>query len=121
VSEENRKYLSASCLYVSLEPCNHFGKTPPCTDLIISYQISKVVIGCTDPFSLVNGKGIDRLRAAGIEVITGVLENECKYLNRRFFTFHQKKRPFILLKWAQSENGFLSNDFAIKPELVSTI
>ena len=110
VSTEHLKFVSSSSLYVSLEPCNHHGKTPPCTELIIHHKIPRVVIGCTDPFSLVNGKGIDKLKAAGIEVNVGVLEAECRYLNRRFFCFHQKKRPFILLKWAQSANGFIASD-----------
>ena len=97
-------------LYVSLEPCAHFGKTPPCSDLIIQKEIKKVVIGCRDPFSEVNGKGIDKLEKAGINVVTGVLENECKALNKRFFTFHTKQRPYIILKWAQTGNGKIGSD-----------
>lgn len=110
-----------SVLYVSLEPCVHFGKTPPCADLIIKHKIPKVVIGCRDPFKEVDGKGIEKLTAAGIEVIPGVLENECRQLNERFFTFHTRKRPYIILKWAQTANGmiagkdnsrlFISNEF----------
>lgn len=96
--------LQTSTLYVSLEPCAHFGKTPPCADLIIKKKIPKVVIGCRDPFEQVNGKGIEKLQAAGVEVITGVLEEECKTLNKRFFTFHIRHRPYIILKWAQSGN-----------------
>ncbi len=101
--------LKKSTIYVSLEPCTHFGKTPPCADLIIRYQIPKVVIGCRDPFDSVNGNGIEKLKDAGIEVIEGVLEQECRYLNRRFFTRVQKQRPYIVLKWAQTANGFFSS------------
>lgn len=108
VPEEKKHLISQSTLYVSLEPCSHFGKTPPCTDLIIAQKIPKVVIGCVDPFAAVAGKGIDRLRNAGVEVITGVCEEECKNLNKRFFTFHQKKRPYLILKWAQSADGFIA-------------
>ena len=96
--------ISKSTLYVSLEPCAHFGKTPPCADLIIKNKIPKVVIGCRDPFEEVNGKGIEKLKAAGIEVIVGVLEKECKELNKRFFTFHTQHRPYIILKWAQTSD-----------------
>ena len=96
--------IKDSTLYVSLEPCNHFGKTPPCADKIIEYQIPKVIIACTDPFEKVNGKGIDKLKAAGVEVITGILQKEAIELNKRFFTFHEKNRPYIILKWAQSGN-----------------
>jgi len=102
VKPENRELISESVLYISLEPCNHFGKTPPCTELIIRSGIKKVVIGCRDPFIEVNGKGIEKLRSSGIEVIESVLEIECKELNKRFFTFHIKHRPYIILKWAQS-------------------
>ncbi len=97
--------LSQSTLYVSLEPCVHFGKTPPCTDLIIKYKIPKVVIGCRDPFKEVNGKGIEKLIAAGVEVEVGIMENECKSINKRFFTFHIEQRPYIILKWAQTADG----------------
>lgn len=105
VSDEDRQYITASVLYVSLEPCAHFGKTPPCADMIIQYRIPKVVIGCRDPFEQVNGKGIEKLESAGIEVITGVLEQECQELNKRFFVFHKEHRPYIVLKWAQTVNG----------------
>jgi len=105
-----RELLPLSTLYVSLEPCAHFGKTPPCSDLIIENQIPKVVIGTIDPFAKVAGKGIERMRKAGIDVIVGVLEQECRELNRRFFTFHEKKRPYILLKWAQTIDGFIDTD-----------
>lgn len=100
--------LQTSILYVSLEPCAHFGKTPPCADLIIKKKIPKVVIGCRDPFEQVNGKGIEKLQAAGVEVVTGVLEEACKTLNKRFFTFHVRHRPYVILKWAQSENRKIS-------------
>jgi diaminohydroxyphosphoribosylaminopyrimidine deaminase / 5-amino-6-(5-phosphoribosylamino)uracil reductase len=95
-------------LYVNLEPCCHHGKTPPCTDLIISRGIKKVVVSNSDPNPLVAGIGIEKLREAGVEVITGVCEKEGRYLNRRFFTFHEKRRPYIILKWAQTSDGFIS-------------
>lgn len=122
VTEHNRPLIKDSVLYVSLEPCAHFGKTPPCTDLIVKNKIRKVVIGSLDPFEAVNGKGIDKLKAAGIEVVYRVLEQECAKLNKCFFTFQTKKRPYILLKWAEtadkkialSHGGrlFISNDFS---------
>ncbi|MEO9210530.1 MAG: bifunctional diaminohydroxyphosphoribosylaminopyrimidine deaminase/5-amino-6-(5-phosphoribosylamino)uracil reductase RibD [Ginsengibacter sp.] len=105
VKEENRKWIEKSTIYVSLEPCAHFGKTPPCTSLIIEHRIPKVVIGCRDIYKEVDGKGIQQLKDAGIEVVEGVLEKECIELNKRFFTFQQQQRPFIILKWAQSANG----------------
>ena len=104
VKESNRHLITQSTLYVSLEPCNHFGKTPPCADLIIKHGIPKVVVACTDPFEKVNGSGIKKLQEAGIKVLQGILENEATELNKRFFTFHKKKRPYIILKWAQSSN-----------------
>lgn len=103
----DQSLLSESVIYVSLEPCAHFGKTPPCSDLIVEKKIPKAVIGCRDPFSEVNGKGIEKLRNAGVEVIEDVLQEECLELNKRFFTFHQKKRPYVILKWAQSRDGFI--------------
>lgn len=109
-SVKNQELLCKSTLYVSLEPCAHFGKTPPCSDLIVKTRIPRVVIGTGDPFAEVAGKGIERMRNAGIEVEVGVLENECRDLNRRFFTFHEKKRPYILLKWAQTLDGFIDTD-----------
>ncbi len=109
VVEEDIPLIAKSVLYVSLEPCAHHGKTPPCADFVISSGIQKVVIGSRDPFSAVNGKGIEKLQAAGIEVICGVLEEQCRYLNRRFFFFHEAKKPWLLLKWAQTADGFLDN------------
>lgn len=104
VIDEDKPLIENSTLYVSLEPCAHVGKTPPCTDLIIHHKIPKVVIGCKDPFEEVDGKGIEKLKNVGIEVIVGIAEKEAIDLNKRFFTFHKKKRPFIILKWAQSSN-----------------
>ncbi|RZK63468.1 MAG: bifunctional diaminohydroxyphosphoribosylaminopyrimidine deaminase/5-amino-6-(5-phosphoribosylamino)uracil reductase RibD, partial [Pedobacter sp.] len=100
--------LQHSTIYVTLEPCAHFGKTPPCADLIITHKIPKVVIGCQDPFGSVNGKGIERLRNAGIEVIVGVLEKECLELNKRFFTRVKHQRPYIILKWAQTSDAYFA-------------
>ncbi|HRI21188.1 MAG TPA: bifunctional diaminohydroxyphosphoribosylaminopyrimidine deaminase/5-amino-6-(5-phosphoribosylamino)uracil reductase RibD [Panacibacter sp.] len=105
VREEDKHLITAATLYVSLEPCVHHGKTPPCTDLIIAQQIKKTVIGCRDPFVKVDGKGIEKLMNAGIDVTVGILENECKTINKRFFTFHTKQRPYIILKWAQTTNS----------------
>lgn len=107
-SVKDKSLLRKSTLYVSLEPCSHYGKTPPCSNLIIEAGIKKVVIGTVDPFSEVAGKGIKKLMDAGCEVRVGVLEKECRELNKRFFTYHTKNRPYIILKWAQSDNGFLS-------------
>ncbi len=109
-SVKNQELLGQSTLYVSLEPCAHFGKTPPCSDLIIENRIPRVVIGTIDPFAKVAGKGIERMQNAGIQVAVGVLEKECREQNRRFFTFHEKKRPYILLKWAQTLDGFIDTD-----------
>ena len=101
--------LSRSTIYVSLEPCAHYGKTPPCAQLIIDKHIPTVVVGCRDPFARVDGRGITMLREAGIEVREGVLEQECLWLNRRFITFHTKHRPYITLKWAQSKDGYIDH------------
>ncbi len=108
VNQADEYLIHDSTLYVSLEPCAHFGKTPPCSHLIIEKKIRKVVVACSDPFEAVNGKGIQLLQQAGIEVITGVLEKEAMDLNSRFFCFHQQKRPYIILKWAQSSDGFIA-------------
>ena len=100
--------LQKSTLYVTLEPCSHFGKTPPCTDLIINKKIPRVVVGNLDSNPLVSGKGIQKLKDAGIQVEYGVLNKECKELNKRFFAYHEKKRPYIILKWAQTNDGYIS-------------
>ena len=100
--------LPQATVYVSLEPCSHWGKTPPCTDLIISKHVRRVVCGCIDPFAKVQGRGVEKLRQAGIEVTVGVLEKECMELNKRFMTYNTHHRPYVLLKWAQSANGFIS-------------
>ncbi|WP_046745410.1 bifunctional diaminohydroxyphosphoribosylaminopyrimidine deaminase/5-amino-6-(5-phosphoribosylamino)uracil reductase RibD [Kordia zhangzhouensis] len=106
-SVKDKSLLKEATIYVSLEPCSHFGKTPPCSDLIIEHQIPKVVIGTIDPFAKVAGKGIAKLQNSGCEVTLGVLESECIASNKRFFTFHQHKRPYIILKWAMSQDGFI--------------
>ncbi len=118
-SVQDKSLLSESSIYVSLEPCAHFGKTPPCADLIIKHKLNEVIIGCRDPFESVNGKGIEKLEQAGIKVILGVLEKKCQELNAPFFTFHQKKRPYIILKWAETKDGFMdpiriNNDKGVK-------
>ncbi len=110
VSRDDEHLINRSLMYVSLEPCAHFGKTPPCVDLIIRHKIPAVVIGCRDPFAKVDGKGIEKLKAAGINVTVGVLEQECRELNKRFFTFHQLHRPYIILKWAQSKNAVIGDE-----------
>ena len=108
VSEADRHLIPLATLYVSLEPCSHFGKTPPCCDLIIRNEIQHIVVGTVDPNEKVAGNGIRKLKEAGKEVIVGVLEAECREFNRRFFTFHEKQRPYIILKWAESADGYLS-------------
>ncbi len=114
---EDARLLPESTIYVSLEPCAHHGKTPPCADLLVEKRFKRVVMGCTDSFSRVSGKGIERLQAAGIETTVGVLEKECRALNRRFFTFHEKKRPYVVLKWAQTRNGLLDKSDGAEGEV----
>ena len=120
-SVQNKELLSSSTLYVSLEPCSHFGKTPPCADLILKYKIPNVVIGTIDPNSKVAGKGIQKLKDSGVNVTFGILETEGNELNKRFFTFHRKSRPYIILKWAESADGFISpiNKSEQKPVWIS--
>lgn len=105
---EAETLLKQATAYVNLEPCAHFGKTPPCADLFVKYQLKKVVIGNRDPFSGVDGKGIEKLKNAGIEVQSGILEDDCSYFNRRFFTRIKQQRPFIILKWAETANGYFA-------------
>lgn len=108
VKEEDRCFIKNSVLYVSLEPCAHYGKTPPCADLIITHQIPEVYVGCSDSYKEVAGRGIARLRAAGVKVVTCVLEQACRWGNRRFFTRQEYNRPYIILKWAQSADGYIA-------------
>ncbi len=107
VSNDNRRLLPEATIYVSLEPCSHYGRTPPCAELLIRCRFKRVVVGCLDPFAKVHGRGIAMLREAGIDVTTGVLERECLHLNRRFITFHTRQRPWITIKWAQSADGYI--------------
>lgn len=109
VANEHKSFIPHATMYVSLEPCSHYGQTPPCANLIVKEKICTVVIGCTDIYNEVNGKGIEILESNGVKVIKGILEKEAIALNKRFFTFHSKQRPYIILKWAQSANGKIAN------------
>lgn len=117
-SVSDKSLLKEATIYVSLESCSHFGKTPPCADLIVAHQIPKVVVGSSDPNPKVSGNGIQRLKDAGIEVIEGILEKDCDWLNRRFFTYFAKKRPYVILKWAQTTDGFIAPQSKEKKEPV---
>lgn len=120
-SVKDESLLQESTIYVSLEPCSHYGKTPPCADLIIRKGIPRVVVGCVDPFSLVSGRGIQKLKDAGIDVKVGVLEAECRQLIKRFVTFNTQQRPYITLKWAESADGFIDiNREEGQPAVLST-
>lgn len=109
-SVKDKSLLAESTLYVNLEPCNHFGKTPPCANLIIEHKIKKVVVGMVDPFEKVAGQGIKKLKDAGIDVEVGILVEDCKFLNRRFIKFVTQQKPYVILKWAQTWNGFIAPD-----------
>lgn len=115
-SVKDKTLLREATIYVTLEPCSHFGKTPPCADLLIRSEFKRVVIAQIDPFSEVAGRGIEKLKTAGIRVDCGILEKEAKQLNKRFITFHTRKRPFITLKWAQTKDGFIDSDRSQKQE-----
>lgn len=116
-SVQDKSLLKDSTIYVSLEPCAHYGKTPPCAKAIADIGFKKVVIGAMDSNEKVSGKGKAMIEAAGIEVVSGILEQECRALNKRFLTYHEQKRPFITLKWAQSKDSFIDQDF--KPTQIS--
>lgn len=104
---KDQSLLNEATIYVTLEPCSHYGKTPPCADLIIKHKFKRVVIACVDTFSKVSGRGIDKIKNAGIQVDVGLFEEEALIINKRFFTFHEKNRPYVILKWAQTEDGFI--------------
>lgn len=118
VRQEDEALLHEATMYVSLEPCSHYGRTPPCADLIASKGVRRVVVGCVDPFAKVSGRGIQKLRDAGVDVTVGVLEEECLRLNRVFITSSTKHRPYVLLKWCQTANGFMDDNF--RPVMLST-
>lgn len=120
-SVQDKDLLKRATIYVSLEPCSHFGKTPPCADLIVKHQFKRVVIACQDTFSKVSGKGIERIRNAGIQVDVGLMEKEAREINKRFFTYHEKKRPYVILKWAQTKDGFMDRDSEDREEGVNWI
>jgi diaminohydroxyphosphoribosylaminopyrimidine deaminase/5-amino-6-(5-phosphoribosylamino)uracil reductase len=119
--EEDRHLLAQSTLYVSLEPCAHWGKQPPCADRIVSEKVGRVVVSNRDPFSQVAGRGFEKLHEAGIPVELGILEQEGRWLNRRFFTFHEKQRPYIILKWAQSVDGYIAPDTRARTQLTGPL
>jgi diaminohydroxyphosphoribosylaminopyrimidine deaminase/5-amino-6-(5-phosphoribosylamino)uracil reductase len=120
-SVSDKALLAESTIYVTLEPCAHHGKTPPCSDLLIDSQFSRVVVACQDNFEEVSGKGIERMSKAGIQVDVGLMESEARELNKRFFTFHEQKRPFVILKWAQTLDGFMDRNAEVRQEGVNWI
>ena len=109
-SVKDKSLLPHSTIYVTLEPCAHYGKTPPCALLIVKHNFKEVIIGCRDSYEEVDGKGVQLIEEAGIKVKIGVLKKDCLELNKRFFTFHQKNRPYVILKWAQDQNGYIDRD-----------